>query len=331
MSRQVKGVDMRLVHVAVTAAIVLSCAISESSGQTLPLGSSVQKSMGQYFSIGMKKYVNSFTSYQFPNPFPPAQDPLSRLEFPIDQWFVGAYSGYAAPGWTLTAQLWRSVTRESGLMMQDSDWDDETQPFQKTIFSESRIRLNRGYLVDVGLDVVVPMIGTRSARPVFGCRYQYLDFTTHDGEQMTLDGDSVALPGDGIDFRQTFYHWYMGACVSTGIDLRSLFGAPMPFVMLDLQLDYALVTAKNEDLHLLRLGNRVTEENTRGHCWHVAVGLGMFVSNTLTARLEADFKRLLTHGGHRLTNPFFDLDFSFNGSQVWSDQASISAVGEMRF
>jgi hypothetical protein len=115
-----------------------------------------------------------------------------------------------------------------------------------------------------------------------------------------------------------------------GTDLGRLIGVLMP-VLVDLQFDYALVTAKNEDLHLLRSGDRVTEENTRGHCWHLALGVKTLVRNTLTARIEADFKRLLTNGSHRLTNPLFDLDFSFNGSQVWSDQASISAVGELSF
>lgn len=321
---------MRSVHVAVAAAIVLSCGILVTSGHTFPPEIVEQKGTGQCFSIGMKKYVNSFTSYQFPNPFPPGQDPLSRLEFPIDQWFLGAFGGYYAPSWNLTAQLWTNVNRESGLRMQDSDWDDETQPHQKTIFSESRIRLNKGYLVDLGLSVAVPAIAIPNIRPVFGCRYQYFDFTTHDGEQFTLDGDATELPGDGIDFRQIFYHWYLGACVNIDIDLGGLVGRWMP-VAADLQFDYALVTAKNEDLHLLRSGDRVTEENTRGHCWHVAVGLGMVVGKTVTARIEGDFKRLLTNGAHRLTNPLFDLDFSFNGSHVWSDQASISAVGKVSF
>ncbi|MFH1118100.1 MAG: omptin family outer membrane protease [Pseudomonadota bacterium] len=278
----------------------------------------------------MKKYVNSFTSYQFPNPFDPGQDPLSRLEFPIDQWFAGVQSCYFAPDWYLVSQFWTNVNRESRFPMQDSDWDDETQPFQKTIFSASRNRLNRSYLVDIGLAVALPVVRPVNLRPVFGCRYQYFDFTTHDGEQMTLAGDVADLPGDGIDFRQTFHHWYLGACLNTAVDLVRFTGTSMP-VLVDVQFDYAIVNAKNEDLHLLRMGDRVTEENTRGHCWHLAVGLSVLVSNTLTARIEGDFKRLMTDGAHRLTNPVFDLDFSFEGSHVWSDQASVSAVGELSF
>jgi len=51
----------------------------------------------------------------------------------------------------------------------------------------------------------------------------------------------------------------------------------------------------------------------------------------LSARVEADFKRLLTDGDHQLRNNFFSLNFSFDGSRVWSDQASISALGQLVF
>lgn len=321
---------MRPVFGMVAAVLMSLMAIVESNGQVFsPLGYSPWSS-GNHYSIGMKKFFNSFTSYQFPNPFPPQQDPLSRLEFPIDQWFIGVISGYHTPSWSLFGQFWTNLNRESALRMQDSDWDDETRPFQKTIFSESDCRLNRSVLFDVGLSVKIPVVSQVEVRPVLGFRYQYFFFTTHDGEQMTLAGDIVDLPGDGIDFKQTFYHYYVGAACRTTVDITRSLRLPGPLV-LDVQCDYALVTARNEDLHLLRSGYRVTEENTRGHCWHLAVGLSMLVSDRFTARIDGDFKRLLTNGAHRLTNPLFDLDFSFDGSEVWSDQASISAVGEMSF
>jgi len=37
--------------------------------------------------VGLRKYFNSFTSWQFPN-FQGPQDPLSRLEYPWDQTFL---------------------------------------------------------------------------------------------------------------------------------------------------------------------------------------------------------------------------------------------------
>ncbi len=69
-----------------------------------------------------------------PKPFSPQQDPLSRLEFPIDQWFFGLKQEYTAQNWSCFCQGWINVSeRESDLKMQDSDWDDEFLPSQKTI------------------------------------------------------------------------------------------------------------------------------------------------------------------------------------------------------
>ena len=285
---------------------------------------------GLYYSLGVQKFINSFSSYQFPNPFPPEQDPLSRLEFPIDQWFMGIFSGISSPSWTASGQLWVNLNREGSLLMQDSDWDDESRPFQKTIFSESQCRLNRGVLIDVGLSLSVPFTGSTGIRPVLGGRYQYFSFTTHDGAQTELNGTTMDLPGEGIDFEQTFYHLYLGGTFSRAIFLRGI-AASMPPVVMGAQVDYALVRAKNEDLHFLREGNRITEENTRGHCWHVAAWLDLFLRNSFKAKVVADFKRVITDGGHRLTNSIFGLDFSFDGSRVWSDQATISAIGEVTF
>ncbi|MGB6065820.1 MAG: omptin family outer membrane protease [Desulfomonilaceae bacterium] len=281
-------------------------------------------------SIGIKKFINSFTSYQFSNPLPPYQDPLSRLEFPIDQWFLGLTGKYTTRLWSAHAEGWVNLSRESGSKMQDSDWDDDADPSQKTIFSESACRLNKGFLFDSYLAVSMPWTGFTSVKPLLGYRYQYFSFTTHDGAQADLGGDVMELPGDGIDFRQTFNHIYFGGVFDTSIDLgRTL--RIFPTLDLELEVDYALVRAKNEDLHLLRVGDRVTTENTGGHCWHFYVSMGVFRSGVLSARIEGDFKRLLTDGDHNLSNSLFQLNFSFDGSQVWSDQASIAASGQIVF
>jgi hypothetical protein len=282
------------------------------------------------FSLGVKKFLNSFTSYQFPNPFQPSQDPLSRLEFPIDQWFVGLTTKYDSRLWSLNGSAWMNFTRESSRKFQDSDWDDENVPDQKTIYSESSCRLNRGVLCDVGMSAAVPYVRSGPLRPVFGYRYQDFLFTTHDGAQVVLGGSTMDLPGDGIQFRQIFNHVYLGLGLNRGVNLGSFSGF-LPSVCLDLQADYAWITARNEDLHLLRPGNRKTVDTTSGHCWHLFGAANIFRSNSLTARIEVDFKRLITYGSHQLHNDLFTMSFTFDGSKVWSDQASISAVGAWYF
>jgi hypothetical protein len=280
------------------------------------------------YCLGVRKYINSFTSYQFPNPFFSGQDPLSRLEFPIDQWFMGLTAKYDTRWWGLTGEIWINLNRESSQKMQDSDWDDETIPSQKTIFSESGCRLDRGTLTDVGLAVHPLSVMNVSCSPVMGYRYQQFNFTTHDGEQFMLGDTPMALPGDGIEFRQKFNHFYFGAVFSTAFYPG---GCNMPKITCDFQGDYALISARNEDLHLLREGNRVTAETTRGHCWHFGASLTLSETGPFAAKIQADFKRLITYGNHELSNDMFSFRFSFDGSRVWSDQIALTALGVVQF
>jgi outer membrane protease len=327
--------------VAVFVSLILSCFIAVQSRaegpwnfpvhrNTFGTADVVEASPCLSQSIGIRKFINSFTSYQFANPFPPFQDPLSRLEFPIDQWFLGLTAKYLARSWSVQAQGWANVNGESALKMQDSDWDDDTNPSQKTIFSESACKLNRGLLFDTYLAVNIPWQWLSGIKPVVGYRYQCFAFTTHDGSQAALGGGVMALSGDGINFRQTFNHVYFGGLFNANFETGSaLYG--LPRLELECQVDYALITARNEDLHLLRAGERVTEENTNGHCWHIMLSMGFFRRGALSARIEGDFKRLMTDGNHQLRNNLFSLNFSFDGSRVWSDQASISALAQLTF
>ena len=282
------------------------------------------------YDMGIKKFVNSYTSYQFPNPFPPNQDPLSRLEFPIDQWFLGGEYDYIARNWSLEFQSWMNLNEESRTMMQDSDWDNENQPFQKTVFSESKCRLNSGWLFDLKLVLKPEWSIFRTLLPIGGLRYQSFSFTTHDGSQVGLDGHSLDLPGDGINFDQTFYHGYLGMEVNTKLNTSGVFRS-VPSMDLKVSMDYGLATARNEDLHLLRSGRRITNENTSGHCWHAEATASFYARRNIKGLLNADFKRIITNGGHQLTNSVFNIDFSFDGAMVWSDQLSVTAATEFIF
>ncbi len=283
-----------------------------------------------HYELGFKKFFNSFTSYQFPNPFPPGQDPLSRLEFPIDQWFFGGRFSYNAPHWSAYYDTYSNINRDANLWMQDSDWEDEQIPFQKTVFSESKCRLNSSWLIDLGINLHPDWAVFREVSPVTGFRYQYFYFTTHDGYQVGLDGHSVDLPGDGIDFKQTFYQWYIGGLFSTNVNTSGVW-RQIPQANLKLQADYALSRAKNEDLHLLRRGERITRDNTDGHCWHFNAAMAVDMRRNMKAKLDVDFKRIITHGDHELSNSFYNVYFSFTGAKVWSDLFSLTGLLEFTF
>jgi hypothetical protein len=190
--------------------------------------------------------------------------------------------------------------------------------------------MNKGLLVDVSFGLSNPFVTAFDLRPVVGYRYQLFDLTTHDGFQADIQGNTVDLPGDGITFRQIFEHYYFGALFRITPRNRGFFGLPRG-TRISFQVDYALVTAKNEDLHLLRAGERITRENTRGHAWHFALSASLVVSEALRARLEGSFNRIVTDGSHQLSNRWIGIDFSFDGSRVWSDQGSVSAYAELLF
>ncbi len=215
-------------------------------------------------------------------------------------------------------------------MMQDSDWDDALDPSQKTIFSESHCRLNRGWDAEVCFTLNGALARFSGISPVIGYRYQYFYFTTYDGFQADIDGSSGDLPGDGIDFIQSFHHLCFGAALKTRFN-EGLFLGRRILSEVFLQFDYAVVRAQNEDLHLLRVGDRVTREHTRGHCWHGALKASFRLGEYLRARFEGNFKRIITTGSHNLSNPAFGIDFTFDGAKVWSDQLSVAAAAEILF
>lgn len=289
-----------------------------------------EPSNGYFAGVGIRKYLNSFTSYQFPNPYPPNQDPLSRLEFPIDQWFAAVKTGYVASAWSAEIRGFVNVTGVSRAMMQDSDWTDNDNPSQKTVFSESHCKMNRGFVVDVKVEAAWRLNPESRLRPVAGWRIQRFSFTTFDGVQFETGEQPLDMPGEGIDFKQTFYHYYAGAVYRSSLD-AGRYASFLPSVNLSCALDYGLVTAGNEDLHLLRSGYRVTRERTRGHVWHGALKMAFLYTPSILIEVEGEFMRIVSHGSHLLTNPVQFLDISWDGTKVWSDQASISLSGQIAF
>lgn len=285
--------------------------------------------LGEHLSLGLKtEYLfKSHTSYEFGNPFPPYHAPLSRLEFPLDSWWGGAELRVVFPRFSIGAEALTNLSREAAGNMKDSDWDDDAQPHVKTIYSESRCRMQPSYMVKTDMDLrISDWLGLPAwldLRPVAGFRWQNFNLVTHDGFQHYLmeEWPPYPLPGDGIAFEQTYWHYFLG--MRAGID----FGKRLMLKSLAtlLQFDWAYVEGHNEDQHLLRAGSRYTYENTYGQAWHGSIGLKAGVAERLYLDLAADFLAVSTSGSHRLVNAPFDMDMTFShGVRVWSAQNSLS-------
>lgn len=277
--------------------------------------------------LRMKRYFNSHTSYEFGNPFPPGQVPLSRLEFPINNWWAGAEVRGTVWRFSLGIEAMRSVSSESEGVFKDSDWTDDARPDLKTIYSESNCRLDPSYSFRADLDMNVSdwlgLPARLDLRPVAGFRWQKLNLMTHDGVQYEVADNQiivVPLPGDGIQFDQTYWQYFVG--VRGAYDL----GRPLNLSRLIVkgQVDWAYVEGSNQDHHLLRAGNRFTYERTTGDAWHASVALVVGLTRNLNLGVELDYLRIQTTGTHRWVDSIAPADMSWSqGVKVWSDQTNL--------
>jgi len=292
--------------------------------------------LSKHLSLGVKvKYFdNSHTSYEFGNPFPPYQAPLSRLEFPLDTWWGGVELRLNYPRFSIGGEVLTNALGDAQGRMKDSDWDDEAAPGRKTIYSESSCRMEPSYMARFDIDLEVSdWLGLPqwfSLRPVVGFRYQNFHMVTHDGTQYEPfnGGPPVSLPGNGIRFKQTYWQYFTG--IRSSIDIGQFTNiSSLKFLM---QLDWAYVEGSNEDHHLLRGGNRYTYETTYGEALHASAGLKKGLSKNLFLGFEVDYLQITTTGSHRLVNEASGIDFGFShGVKVWSQQTSYSMSLEYRF
>ncbi len=316
-----------LLATVLTLAAAVACEAQLLSASNGPVdwgrgGAAFERVPGFYVNPGIRKFINSFASYEYP--YAPGNTGKSRLEFPIDNWFGVIQFNQTYNNMSFNAEIWCRLNEEITLKMQDSDWEDRVYPpDQKTAFSESKNRMKRGYLLDFNVDWEFPYGSIARLRPVVGVRYQRFRFIAGDGFQWGLplsEYPTEPLNGDVYDDNFTFLHLYLGAksCLWLG-----------PLVV-TLQADYAWLKADQEDRHLLRGIFRMTD-NGRGYCWHLAAGVSHPVSNSVSLRLEGDFKRLVTTF---CSHSWWDTGVhgkSWGGAKVWSDQQSVTGYVELRF
>ncbi len=290
-------------------------------------GKKEESSLADHWSLGVKvrRFLDSHTSYEFGNPFPPYQTPLSRLEFPLDAWWGGLEGRGSWPRFSVGLEALTNLSSEADGKMSDSDWDDDENPGLRTIYSESYCRIEPSYAIRFDADLKVSdWMGLPSSldlRPVIGFRWQHFRLVTHDGVQTEQGWPPQPLPGDGIKFTQTYRQYFIG--LKGSFDLSEYL--PLHRFNVLMQVDWAYVQGENEDIHLLRAGQRFTFEDTRGQAWHGLLGVEAGLSKSINLGLELDGLWLSTTGSHRLLNAPLGDDFTFHhGVKVWSRQISLS-------
>lgn len=320
--------------VVLTLVFLVFFMVSDCSAATLEKNEPLP--LTEHFSLGakVKYYFRSHTSYEFGNPYPPCQAPLSRLEFPLNSWWGGLDMRLNFPRFSVGLEALTNVSQNAHGNMEDSDWDDDARPNVKTIYSQSQMRVGPSYMVRADADLeVADWLGLPkwlSIRPLAGMRWQKFNLMAHDGIQYNYQDEAIpsVMYGDSIRFKQTYWQYFVG--IRANMDLTKLTGVPS--LRLLAQFDWAYVEGQNEDNHLLRAGQRFTCEDTYGHAWHGSIGLEKDLWKNFTIGLDVDYLAISTTGNHRMLNRPMGIDMSFsNGVKVWSDQTSLSLTLGYRF
>jgi len=282
-----------------------------------------------------KLLVNSHTSYEFGNPYPPYQSPLSRLEFPLDSIWTGVAARRHIGRLSLGVEFLSSVTDQETGGFHDSDWEDDSDPGRLSIFGATKCTLTPSYQFTTDIDVEVAdalaLPSGFSVRPLLGYRWQHFTFITHDGYQYEYNSSGAItrvypLNGDTISFRQDWWQPFLG--LRLGYEWKEV--PLLHRLKLTSQFDWGYVKGKNRDLHLMR-GNRETIEKTTGDARHVSLGLIFGLTENLDLGLEGEYLRIETRGDHY----YYDSTFSSlewdHGVRVWSEQTSYSLNLTYRF
>ncbi len=275
--------------------------------------------------IGTKRFVASHTSYEFGEAGGDFTKPLSRLEFPVNTWWMNFNLRRTCPRWSIGGRAGLSVNRNSNNWMEDSDWATSGSLNYLTNYSRSYNDVRQAFLfggdIDVNISDWLRLPPSFEVRPLFTFQYQRFKVMAHDGVQWNyVPGTSEPLNGDAISFRQDWYTYMIGLRGAYSRDLNKHIT-----IKLKGEADWGPAFGYNEDHHLLR-GNRFTYERTSGAALYFLTGLDMTVSKAVTLGVGVDYLWIRTSGTHRWWDPDDSADQSWSdGVKAWSDQLGLSA------
>lgn len=292
---------------------------------------------GLFVSVGVRKYINSFTSYEFRALEAPVLDPISRLEWPWEQVYGVVRVGAGAWNFQLDGEWGGTLVVSSGLKAQDSDWEDLANPGQKTTFSEAEAR-PRGWTLDFSLSFPVPRIA--NLRGLVGYRRQQFSFTYTNGIQRSIWDENTQtyvrqpddpLPGANIEFEEVYSHVYAGGVLTVAMNTRGVSTYfPAGAVLLRFQADGGRVSSSDRDHHLVRENQpNLGYIYAMGHSWHVRLGVELRLGDRISLGVEGDFMRVRAEGTYRWKDSVHDV--SWEGGRVWSEQKYISATATLVF
>ncbi|MCX5678941.1 MAG: omptin family outer membrane protease [Candidatus Omnitrophica bacterium] len=283
------------------------------------------------FGIEAKRYIASNTSYEFGDPGGAFTKPLSRLEFPINTWWLNFDLRRTCPRWSVGAKAGFSMNRNSNGWMEDSDWATSGSDNILTNYSRSYCDIRKAFLfrgdVDVNISDWLRLPSSLEIRPLFAFQFQRFNPVAHNGVQWNYDdGSAMSLDGNAISFRQDWYTYMIGMRGAYSLDLNKHIA-----IKLKTEADWGPALGHNEDHHILR-GDRWTYENTSGNALYFLAGVDMTISKTITIGAGIDYLWIQTFGTHRWRDPSLPVDQSWSdGVKAWSDQLGLTMHASYAF
>ncbi len=283
------------------------------------------------FNVEVKRLVSSYTSYEFGLPEGAFTKPLSRLEFPVNTWWLNTDIRRTCPRWSAGARAGFSMNRNSNNWMEDSDWDTVGNENTLICYSRSYCDVRKSFLfrgdVDVNISDWLRLPPSLEIRPLFAFQFQRFNCMGHDGIQWDYTGGgATSLAGNGISFRQDWYTYMIGARGAYSVHINKHVS-----VKLKTEADWGPAFGYNVDHHILR-GDRWTYEKTSGNSLYFLTGLDMTVAKTVTIGVGVDYLWIRTSGTHRWRDPTYGVDQSWSdGVNAWSDQLGLSAHASYAF
>lgn len=309
------------------------CWGQQISERTPAVGELAPSGQSSYFNLtlAIRKYLNSFTSWQFPNARGP-QDPLSRLEYPWDQTFMAIRGNASYSSLEVNVEWSGTLNVASNPKAQDSDWTFGDLPNQKTLFDEAEAN-PRCWILDLSCNMVTPL--PFPVRGVLGYRTSNFKFTFGDGYFNSMDPAYESGPeyGARIEFIQYYQQLYAGAILETVSNATELFRSlQLPPLTLRLQADASYVIGKNHDDHVVKPYIYQSYLRTDGFGWHINLCAGVRTGR-VKFEIEGDVRGIDTRGVME------DLDGRsgvvvttyIEGAKAWSEQKYLGVSGTLFF
>jgi hypothetical protein len=258
---------------------------------------------------------------------PTGYSPLSMLEFPINSSWTGLQVGVDRPNWGLHCEWLTAMTQSIDGRFEDYDWRESDRAYTDLGYGPQR--WNDAQMVNLDLErkMTDRFFGLPiEVWPTVGFRWERLDVTAHDLDQVLWQGQPISdhYAGDVLTYDQQYYICYVGGQLRRAVYIGG------QEIRLTFQGDWGYTWAYGVDHHILRSFYGLNQ--TQGDSWHVGLTAEAPLSQRFSVGVQGDFLSIRTTGK---TWEAYDNGSAgpswTNGVCAYSDQTMITAFARLHY